>query len=839
MNASWLLSRGKPSSGQRITTSRRKATVIVASAALAFSGALFLAPSAQAVHELNLIELDGNAVTDNAAFDDWDSVCKAVTITNDTTSSIPDQCASAGGLLASNTAVAWANDGAQNATIFTGGGSKDPLTLTGWQWKDQAGGLPDKDNLQDAFAARYSIPKNTTTCRAPSTAANCEVLFFGSDRFDNSGDAQQGFWFFQNKVTLDPATGKFVGVHKNGDLLILSDFSNGGQVSTINIYKWTGTDATGGLTFLTGGSASKCGGGANDAFCGIVNAANGTTSPWSFTDKSGNSTYLNGEFYEGGVNLSDPSINLGGECFSSFTAETRSSTSTTATLKDFVLGQFALCSASMTTTPSADETAAGAVSPGTPVTDKAVVSFKGSTVLPTGNVTFYLCGPIASGNCVAPAGTQVGSPVPLAAASPPVAGQVQAVSSAVNTPGSPLQPGRYCFRASYPGDANYPDALTETNSAQECFVVRTIPTTTVTTPTDGSGTAIPNPTTTGVALGTTLFDKAVVTGTSAGGTPTGNVNFFVCNPNQLTGGVCAANTGTAVTGNPKALSPVALSNPPAASALSGGVLANIAGVWCFRANYVPSGSTYDPSNDTGSATECVKVNPDSTTTVTTPQVSGSPISGTVPVGTSVTDHAVVTGTAAGGSPTGTVDFFVCSPSQLDANQLCSTGGSSAGAGKALTAGAGNTATADSDAVNANVVGKWCFRAEYKSNTVNYTNSSDSRANECFTVTDTTSATSAQTWLPNDSATITSLGGTALKGSIAFTLYDSDDCTGSVLRSAETIAVDDASPVTKSTSNTTVSVTTSKTVSWKVEFTSTNALVGNSTHCEKTALTITN
>ncbi len=161
-------------------------------------------------------------------------------------------CASAGPLLASNTAVAWANDGSQNATIFTGGGSKDPLTLTGWAWKDQAGGLPDKDNLQDAFAARYSIPKSST-CPAPATATNCEVLFFGSDRFDNSGDAQQGFWFFQNKVTLDPATGKFIGVHKNGDLLILSDFSNGGQVSTINIYKWTGTDATGGLTFLTGG----------------------------------------------------------------------------------------------------------------------------------------------------------------------------------------------------------------------------------------------------------------------------------------------------------------------------------------------------------------------------------------------------------------------------------------------------------------------------------------------------------------------------------------------------------------------------------------------------------
>ena len=33
------------------------------------------------------------------------------------------------------------------------GAGKDPNSLTQWAWKDQAGGLPDKDNLQDAFAA--------------------------------------------------------------------------------------------------------------------------------------------------------------------------------------------------------------------------------------------------------------------------------------------------------------------------------------------------------------------------------------------------------------------------------------------------------------------------------------------------------------------------------------------------------------------------------------------------------------------------------------------------------------------------------------------------------------
>jgi hypothetical protein len=344
-----------------------------------------------------------------------------------------------------------------------------------------------------------------------------------------------------------------------------------------------------------------------------------------------------------------------------------------------------------------------------------------------------------------------------------------------------------------------------------------------------------------VALGTVLFDKAVVTGTTIGGTPTGAVNFFVCSPSQLTGGVCAAGTGSAVTGNPKALSGISGSNPPAASALSGGVTASLAGTWCFRANYVPSGSIYDPSNDTGSTTECVKVNPDTTTTVTTPQVNGQPIASNIAVGTSVTDHAVVTGTVAGGAPTGTVNFFICNPTQVAANGgTCSTGGTAAGSVSPLTAVSAIASSADSNAITANVVGTWCFRAEYVSDTVNYTNSSDSSTGECFTVTDTTSAASAQNWLPNDSATITSTGGTNLDGSLSFTLYDSADCTGSVLRSAETFTITNAtSPVSRSTTNSTVKVSTSKTVSWNVVFTSSNSLVGSSSHCEKTQLVITN
>ena len=130
-----------------------------------------------------------------------------------------------------------------SASIFTGGGSKDPQDLNQWAWKD-AGGLPDKDNLRHAFAARYSL---TPSVNCPAgTFTTCDVLFFGLDRFDNSGDAQNGFWFFQKKITtaggnVGGGTG-FTGVHtperRSGRERLLS---NGGTISTITVYTWDPT----------------------------------------------------------------------------------------------------------------------------------------------------------------------------------------------------------------------------------------------------------------------------------------------------------------------------------------------------------------------------------------------------------------------------------------------------------------------------------------------------------------------------------------------------------------------------------------------------------------------
>ena len=107
------------------------------------------------------------------------------------------------------------------------------------------------------------------------------------------------------------------------------------------------------------------------------------------------------------------------------------------------------------------------------------------------------------------------------------------------------------------------------------------------------------------------------------------------------------------------------------------------------------------------------------------------------------------------------------------------------------------------------------------------------------MTDTTTTSTAQDWLPNDTATISSVGGTALNGNVAFTLHDGAGCSGTVLYSSLTNAVSGSSPQIVSTSNTTIKVTSSGTVSWEVVYTSNNANVSGSNSCETTVLTITN
>lgn len=472
--------------------------------------------AAFAVHDTGAFQLDGNATTNPSppapAGDDWDRVCHQVSPTSCPTPSNTNGA----------TAVDWVAEPNLNSTIFTGGGSKDPQDINQWRWKDGAGGLPDKDNLLHSFAARYTTNEG-------------EVLYFGSDRYDNSGDAQQGFWFFQNEIKLTGTTsGSFSGLHKEGDLLVVSDFSNGGTTSTITVYKWDPACTKAGQTVGTPPNQKTCGdanllilatsnnancasAAANDNFCGIVNP-NTITMPWSFTDKSGtaNNGALNGEFYEGGVNLT--ALGLGDRCFASVASETRSSTSTTAVLKDFVLGGFGKCGSSVTTQQQGDSSKSigtGSIS----VTDKATVSVSGVANW-NGTVQFSLK--------ESPNGTpeNIGGPVAVSNSSSTVESPAATVTAA----------GNYCWSAKFVSSTSgVPDAVDD--GTNECFTVTPVTPTLTTTAGDDVNLGSPvtdtaNLTGTANKPGTTSGSPDAINPTTPGGKASGTITFKLYGPSD-------------------------------------------------------------------------------------------------------------------------------------------------------------------------------------------------------------------------------------------------------------------------------------------------------------------
>src|SRR4029453_13511336 len=131
--------------------------------------------------------------------------------------------------------------------------SKDTNDVSEWKW---TGGTvtPAKDDIKHACAAVYAEQNNL-------------ILYFGQDRaLDQNGDANVGFWFLQNSVGLNP-DGSFSGSHVDGDVLVQSEFTNGGDISGVQIYKWQG----GGLSLVS--NQAECTGGklgTADA-CAIVN----------------------------------------------------------------------------------------------------------------------------------------------------------------------------------------------------------------------------------------------------------------------------------------------------------------------------------------------------------------------------------------------------------------------------------------------------------------------------------------------------------------------------------------------------------------------------------------
>ncbi len=442
---------------------RRRALVLLA--AVAALGGLIVS-QALAVHD-QTFQLDGDvsastttSVGGNTQTVDWDSI---FTASGTNQSPLPT------GFSAAKFQKDFLNNGttfltSDDTTFATG--SKDTLPISsGWECNHDAN-VNSKIDIMNAYATAYTAPNGD------------QIVYFGLERNSNAGDGNVAFWFLQDAVGCSAPSGHlpFTGDHRDGDLLIVSAFTNGGSVSNVAVYRWNGgANGSLGTTPVAGGGDCKTQLGGNaDVVCATVNGpSNGSggtiTTPWLTANKQdgvGHSLRTS-EFYEGGLNLTKS--NLGGKCFNVFIGDTRSSQSLTATLFDFARGLIGECTSTVTTTPvdAADTSQPpGSSIPAAPadarvdVKDKTVLTVTGVSSF-TGTLSWHICGPTAA-NSTATCDT----------------GGVDLGSQNVTTSGTYFSPtatvtaaGRYCFRADFSGDSSIGVPPQSDHSSGECFTV--------------------------------------------------------------------------------------------------------------------------------------------------------------------------------------------------------------------------------------------------------------------------------------------------------------------------------------------------------------------------------
>jgi hypothetical protein len=349
--------------------------------------------------------------------------------------------------------------------------------------------------------------------------------------------------------------------------------------------------------------------------------------------------------------------------------------------------------------------------------------------------------------------------------------------------------------------------------------------TTVTTPkvaTDASTT----PDTTadvpagGASIGSGVLavaDSAVVSLTGGTATPAGSVAFSLCKVDSP--GLCTTG-GTSVgsTNLSGAAYPVTVQSPTA--------YVTSAGRYCWRAVFSGDSANGIPSSSDSSATECFTVNPVTPTLSTT---AGQDVN----LGSAVTDSAVLGGTAtqpadpvinltgtAGAAAGGTITFKLYGPSDTECGALVYTSAPVAVSGN-------NTYNTPAPQFVPTLAGDYHWVAEYSGNLPNTNsvthNAACDDANEDVIVTSVPSSlTSAQSWVPNDSVTVSAPAGGDLAGKVYFTLYPSSDCTGTAIYSTpDGVTVAGASPQTVNSANNTA-VTATGEFSWSVSYDSTNA-----------------
>jgi len=163
-------------------------------------------------------------------------------------------------------------------------------------------------------------------------------LYFFGDRTSSLGSAQIGFWVFQNGTSPDETNFGFSPEKTPGDLLILSEFTNGGGVATIKAYRWLGSGS--GVNRLQEIPLTQA-----QALAMVSANSSGFPVPsypdWEYCNKEKKDCgfYYPGTFFEGKVDLTGL-LTPEQLCNATFLLETRQSFSLNSMLGDFIAGSF-------------------------------------------------------------------------------------------------------------------------------------------------------------------------------------------------------------------------------------------------------------------------------------------------------------------------------------------------------------------------------------------------------------------------------------------------------------------------------------------------------------------
>lgn len=298
-------------------------------AILTISTLTFLVPAPALAVDTGIFELDANALDQSAGTDDWESFFVTPSTAHTTRST---------GIVSDSSPAVFRN------------GSKDIDDISAWRY--DLGSSPPKDDMLHAYATAYSVDSPTITVSGASDGDL--VVYFGADRVSFNGTASLGFWFFKNPVERDDTRKRFINpvtgqlaTHANGDTLVAFEYTNGGAITTVKVFEWLngalidkGSIGTAATTTPGVYCNTAAGGAPADSICGATNPG-GISLPW-------NGSVNAGQFFEGGINLSKV---IGGDaCFASFMATSRSSSTSTAALKNFIIHSFPVCSVSVTKT---------------------------------------------------------------------------------------------------------------------------------------------------------------------------------------------------------------------------------------------------------------------------------------------------------------------------------------------------------------------------------------------------------------------------------------------------------------------------------------------------------